>query len=79
MPAVSALESSQHSFWLKLVQPLNMPLEGVGEEAREEAGGREAGEEERNRVRVRDGSVWWWLCATLLVVVVPPPPRLTSW
>ena len=39
MLTVSALESSQHSFWLKLVQPANMRLEGVGEEAREEAGG----------------------------------------
>ena len=39
MPAVSALESTQHSFRLKLSQPLNMYLEGVGEEAREEAGG----------------------------------------
>ena len=36
----STLEVSKLKAWLKLVQPSNMALEGVGEEAGEEAGGR---------------------------------------
>ena len=56
-----------------------MPLEGVGEEAREEAGGGVRRAKRRGTVFAcaMGHAVWWCWCATLLVVVVPPPSSST--